>query len=268
MSESVQEFLRGTPVQQEVYFQMATIGGNNYHQMMNNAAKAGAKTVVGQGLGAGVSKQVKTQSKAKETPASKETVSPELAKALESAKAQDDSQAAMHDVKDNAAQANAKKKDIGGGDDENDVRGRDVDRPKPGFVFVEGEEGEKYQIKEADANKVARMDGKSFSEKLNSDMPDGTRRASEATLNNQIESKGTEEVSKMKEGDSKFNTAIEGMDLEPAEDFMAAGSTPAPIKSPKDEKPMMVEDEHAENLAKEAAKQQLAAGGGSEAFVA
>lgn len=248
---------------------MATIGGNNnFHQLMSSAAKAGAKTVVGQGLGAGVSKQVKTQSKTKETPASKETVSPELAKALESAKAQDETQSAMRDVSDNAAQANAKKKDIGGGEDENDLRGRDVDRPKPGFVFVEGEEGEKYQIKEADANKVTRMDSKSFSEKLNSDMPEGTRRAAEATLNNQIEANGTDKVSKMKEGDSKFSSAVEGMDLEPAEDFMAAGSTPAPIRSAKDEKPMMVEDEHAEQLAKEAAKQQLASGGGTEAFVA
>lgn len=279
MSESVQRSVQKPAATNGGLLKMATIGGNNYHQLMNNAAKSGAKTVAGQGLGGGISKQLKGNKTPKEKGLTKtgETVSPELAKALENAKNQDGAAAAKAEVADNAAQANAKKKDIGGGDDEDHRVGQgDLEKPKPGFVFVEGADDEQYQIKETEANQVARMDGKSFSEKLNADMPEGTKRASEATLNNQIETKGTDEVSKMKEGPKDFAVAVENMDLEPAEDAMAVGKIPMGIMTPNGKASgtgnsappqLQFDDEHNEKLAGDAAKKQMMAGA-QEAFVA
>ncbi len=143
---------------------------------------------------------------------------------------------------------------------------------KPGYVLVEGESPEDdYQIKEADANKLTRLDAKSnWKEKVLGDMPENVRKIAGPMVAAKTETvKDREKFSELKEGKSEFNEHVEGMKLQMVGTDRESLSVPTPSLTPAKQQPMMLEDEHSETIVKESAKQQLAAGGApSEAFVA
>lgn len=80
---------------------------------------------------------------------------------------------------------------------------------------------------------------------------------------------GRKKNAELKMGDAKFSNEVEGMVLDPTAKMDPRGKVgKAGIRTPKDEKPKMMEDPHAEDIMKEAARLQVANGGGAEAFVA
>lgn len=161
--------------------------------------------------------------------------------------------------------------------DEENFDGKDLgpgehQEVKPGYVLVEGESPEDdYQIKEADANKLTRLDAKSnWKEKVLGDMPENVRNIAGPMVAAKTETvKDREKFSELKEGKPEFNETIEGMKLKMLGTDRESLSVPSPSLTPAKQQPMMVPDEQSEAIVKDAAQQQLAANGApDEAFVA
>ena len=261
---------------------MATIGPNfNKIQMRNDAAALkDAKTVDSKEAMQGLTKNVslkdtkktdKNEGVKRQDGIDFRTLQ-KLDEAEQAEKNKDSQKAGAESNIDEAAQQNVKKKDIGRKDEDDLKVGKgETKEVKEGYVRVEGtDEDDGYEIKEADKNKLDRMDLDSQREKILGDMPSHVREASTKMVMNQIDKDGPEKVSNMKEGKPEFNEAVEGMELANTEDVQESGSIPAEIKSPesKDFKPLMLEDPHADETMKRAALEQAKNGGGQEAMIA
>lgn len=229
----------------------------------SHAAQTGASDKVG--------KQAKTQKKEGSKLNEKSFLSEAAQKALDKAEATDAEQDAHRanlkenaaDVADDIALRNKTKK-RGEDDDDKRVGSGQVKEKKSQTVFAL-DDGDEYEVTTTQAEGVKKMDGKSPEEIL-AGMPEGARKASEATLDAQIKTKGTDKVADLKD-DPKITAVAEQLDLDPAESLKESAVI-APIKDAKNEPPMLQDDPNAERMAKEAAIKQMQSGGGPEAMIA
>ncbi len=250
---------------------MSTIGQNfqrvldaqNYQKTMQGGGK-GAQTVANQGL-TNVSKQATKNQQATES-LDKATLDrlDRLAQAEAEEQAKTQGQA---DVADNAAQSNKmrKKEETGKTAEDLDVGPGEAQTKTATGTFVD-EADEAISIPKEQAKALESMDDKRHAERILEDMPEANRTAASSMLSTQLQTKGSDKVAELKD-DPKVGAVVEEMDLEPAESLQEA-ARPAPIMSAKNEKPMLLEDPHSENLAKEAAAQQLREGGAQEQMIA
>lgn len=250
---------------------MSTIGQNfqrildaqNYQKTMQGGGK-GAQTVANQGF-TNVSKQATKNQQSTES-LDKATLDrlDRLAQteAEEQAKAQ-----GQADVADNAAQSNKmrKKEETGKTAEDLDFGPGETKTQAGTGTFVE-EADEAIAIPKEQAKALEAMDDKRHADRILEDMPEANRTAASSMLSSQIQTKGKDKVAELKD-DPKVTGVVEEMDLEPAETLQEA-ARPAPIRSAKDEKPMVLDDPHSETLAKEAAAQQLREGGAQEQMIA
>ena len=220
----------------------------------------------------GASNQLNEKSKT-ERKGPTEGLSPELQAKLNAAaekEAEADATAqARQSVADDALVQNksTKRKDIEEKDDSDYGVGQGDVKTKDGSRVLEldgGDDGETFQITKAEGEKLDRLDGRS-PEQILAGMPENSRKAAEATLDTQIKTQGKEKVAQLKD-DPKITAKVEEMDLEPVGSLRDEAKV-APIRTPKDEPPMMVVDEASESMAKEAAIRQMQQGGG-EAMLA
>jgi hypothetical protein len=141
-----------------------------------------------------------------------------------------------------------------------------------GNFVVHGEsEEEDFEITGAQASRLGTLDSpKHAREKVLGDMPEHVRKASENMIAEKTDTEQKRERhADLKDGSKEFADQVEGVILEPAESFRAAGKRPASLRGPKQEKPMVAEDPYSEELVRELAKEQLAQEGSpDEAFVA
>lgn len=156
-----------------------------------------------------------------------------------------------------------KRKDL---ESDNDPRvgAGNVEEKKGHRVFaLDDDHGSSYEVSEAEGRKMDSLD-KRTPEQILSGMPEGARRAAEATLDTQIKAKGTDKVAELK-SDPKVDAVAEDLDLDLVHSLKDSAK-PAPIMDAKKEPPMVVEpSEHEQHVAKEIAMKRA---GEQEAFVA
>lgn len=175
-------------------------------------------------------------------------------------------QTAQESVADDAVVQNktTKRKDLETDNSDYQVGYGEVEEKKGHRVFaLDDDQDSSYEVSEAEGRKMDSLD-KRTPEQILSGMPEGARRAAEATLDTQIKAKGTDKVAELK-SDPKVDAIAEDLDLDPVQSFRD-GAKPAPIMDAKKEPPMVVEpSEHEQHVAKEIAMKQA---GEQEAFVA
>ena len=102
-------------------------------------------------------------------------------------------------------------------------------------------------------------------------IPENVRPAVLKMAEKQVGDKSTRKKNaELKMGDDKFNSKVEGVILDPAAKLDPRGKVgKAGIRTPKHEKPKMMEDPHAQDIVEAAAREQAISGGTpDEAFVA
>jgi len=231
---------------------MATIGNTSFNaaQIKHQArVNADAKTVdsheATQAVQTGASSQLSEKAKNTKTKGPGESLDAGLAARLKAAEAEaaSDVQAeARQNVADEAAVQNkTNRKELGDQDKDHRVGKGDIKGQKDGFrVFqLDEDSAESYEVSEADGRKLDSIDGRT-PEQILAGMPEGSRKAAEATLNTQVKTKGTEKVSELKD-DPKVSAVAEQLDLDPAESLRESAVV-APIRDAKNEPPMMQED--------------------------
>ena len=127
-----------------------------------------------------------------------------------------------------------------------------------------GDDAETFEITKTQGQQLDKLDEKT-PEQILAGMPENSRKAAEATLDTQMKTQGKDKIAQLKD-DPKVSAQVEEMDLDPVGSFRDEAKV-APIRTPKDEPPMMVPDENAEKMAKEAAIRQMQESGG-EAMLA
>lgn len=253
-------------------------GGQNFQLQMQQANLRDMKTIDAKEAshaaqtGASGTIAKKAETKKQKAPNEASTLSEAAQKALDKAEETDkkadnlraERQEGKADVADDMVlQLRGKKKDE---EDEPKVgKNGEVIQRDGSRVFGTEDGEESFVITKTEGAELDKLDDKS-PESILADMPEGSRNAASATLKTQMDAKGVEKVSQLKD-DPKVTAEVEKNDTELA-DLEWKQNAMAPAKTPADEPPMMVADPHAEELAKEAAKQKLANGGGDEAMIA
>lgn len=220
----------------------------------------------------GASGQIAKKAKDAKTKAPGETLDPQLMAKLQKANEKDAAQDAKAEAKkslaDDAVAQNksTKRKDLEQDNDDYRIGQGDVQKKDGSRVLsLDGADGdETFEISKTQAKQLDGVDGRTPEQILHG-MPESNRKAAEATLDTQIKTQGKEKVANLKDN-PKVTEIAEKMDLEPAESLKES-ATVAPIRTPADEPPKMVEDPHAEAMAKKAAQKQMMEGGG-EAMMA
>lgn len=263
---------------------MAGIGNNfnisqqnyqlNLQSQIRDSGKNAAAQTVAQG-NTGVTKQDKSKEKSETS---------HLSEAARKAIEQDElKNAQAKGGAENAGKAAGKKKakerektKEGGGD----VRGAERHNFAPGeqqklsdgSSIVHGDdETPSFEINKAGTARLGQMDDKNYTQATVVDtMPAHAKAVAGKMVEEKTDTgKKREKFADLKMGDDKFSGQVEGMVLEPTAKMDPRGKVgKAGIRSAKHEKPKMMEDPHAEDIMKEAARLQVANGGGAEAFVA
>lgn len=240
-------------------------------QMLESARKTGANQVSAQHGGALKQASNKGKDAAPKTEGKKVSeqsfLSEAAQKALEDEALESAQTQGRESVRDEAAIQSKGRKATKGDDDKDVAVNPGQVKQKEGIrVFPLDDDGEEsYEVSETKAKQLDNLDRRT-PEMILQGMPEGARKAAEATLDTQIKTKGRDKVAQLKD-DPKITAVAEQMDLDPAETLQESAKI-APIRTPKDEPPMMVEDTQSEVLAKEAARRQLESGGANEAMIA
>ena len=256
-------------------------GGQNFQLKMQQAVLKDARTIdskeASQAAQTGASSTVGTKSKELKSKGPKEgsILSEAAQKALDAAEAKvardqdkthDVRQESIKDVADNALQGTKRRTQ---GDDEEDKKvghGELKETKENKRVFaLDDESAEPYEVSETQGKKMDKLDERT-PESILDGMPDGAKAAAKATLDTQMQTRGTDKVSELKD-DPKITAVAEKMDLDPAESLRES-AVPAPIRDAKVEPPMLQNDPHSEEMVKEAARRQLENGEGQEAMIA
>lgn len=255
-------------------------GGPNFQQQISRAVMQDVNTVDAKeashaaqtGAAGKLAEKNKANKKESTKPAtnlkSQLTLSDAAKKAQEQEAAQDADQAARDNVKDEAAVQNRSKRGLKGGDDDDKkIRPGKVQAKESRRVLpLDDDSGETYEVTETQGKKLDTLDGRT-PESILSGMPEGARKASEATLDTQIKTKGKDKVAEFKE-DPKVTRIAEEMDLDLADpEWKASAGKPAPIAfSKKPLEPTI--DEHQEKMAKDAVQRKMMNGEADEAMIA
>ena len=235
-------------------------GINNFQAKIDQANLAKTRTVsADQGRVAAQNSGVASEkSKASEAPGERFTLSDKLQAQLanEQKALNDDMEQARAGMADEANQSHtdkkAKEKDRKIGESRVEQK-----REARTFVLDDGTD-ESYSVTETQGKKLDALDERTPDQILEG-MPDHAKAAAKATVKSQMETKGVKKFSQLKD-DPKVSAKVEGMKLNLA-DREWKENTLAPIKSPKNEPPLQMDDPHAETMAKELAMQQMANGG-------
>lgn len=258
---------------------MSTIRNNSITQQQNymNRMRADVNTVDAKeaSLAAqtGASSKIAQQVKNNKTKEPQEGLSKELQAKLAAA-AEKDAEAdataqARQNVADDAMVQNksTKRKDLGEQDNDDYRVGQGDFEKKDGTRVLKldgGDDAETFEITKTQGQQLDKLDEKT-PEQILAGMPENSRKAAEATLDTQMKTQGKDKIAQLKD-DPKVSAQVEEMDLDPVGSFRDEAKV-APIRTPKDEPPMMVPDENAEKMAKEAAIRQMQESGG-EAMLA
>lgn len=253
-------------------------GGPNFQQQINRAVLNDANTVSAQEgrqamMTGGAGKLAEQNKKNQTTKTPGEQVKLSSAAMLERAKeaeaAQDADAQNRANVADEAAVQNRGKRGLGGKDEDDkkvkpgQVKGKDGSKR----VFpLDDDSGEAYEVTETQGKKLDTMDERS-PERILSGMPEGARKASEATLDTQIKTKGLEKVAGLK-NDDKVSAVAEELDLDLADpEWKKSAAKPAPIQAAMTPLEPKISS-HDEALAKEAVQRKMATGEANEAMIA
>jgi hypothetical protein len=252
-------------------------GGPNFQAQLNRAALTDARTIdakeAGHAAQTGASDKLAEKNKQNKAKTPGEQVKLSSAAMLQRAKETEEGKDAAAqnraNVADEAAGQNVRKKDLKGGQDDDDKKVGVGDAKEKGEsrVFpLDDESGEAYEVSETQGKKLDALDERT-PESILKGMPEGARNASKATLDTQIKTKGTEKVSQLKDS-PEVSAVAEEMDLDLADpEWKKSAAKPAPIQL--NNKPMEPEvSSHDETLAKEAAQRKMASGEGQEAMIA
>ena len=168
----------------------------------------------------------------------------------------DDLDQARAGLADKANQSHGDKK---AKEKEHKIGERRVEQKAERRVFPLDDDSEgTYEVPEADGKRLDALDRKT-PEQILQGMPEHARAAATATLNSQMETKGVKKIANLKD-DPKVSDQVENMELNLA-DSSWRDNTLAPIRTPKNEPPLQMDDPHAEATAKEAAIRQMQSGG-------
>lgn len=252
-------------------------GGPNFQQQINRAVMNDANTVDAKEArqsmmtgGAGKLAEQNKKNQTTKTPGEQVKLSSAamLQRAKETEAAEDADAQNRANVADEAAVQNRSKRGLGGKDEDDkkvkpgQVKGKDGKRVFP----LDDDSGEAYEVTETQGKKLDTLDERS-PERILSDMPEGARKASEATLDTQIKTKGIEKVAGLK-NDDKVSAVAEELDLDLADpEWKKSAAKPAPIQvttTPLEPKI----SSHDEALAKEAVQRKMASGEANEAMIA
>lgn len=257
---------------------MSTIRNNSITQQQNymSRMRADVNTVdareASHAAQTGASNQISKQNKQNKAKEPTEGLSKELqaklAAAAEKDAESDATAQARQNVADDALVQNksTKRKDLEQDNDDYRVGQGDFEK-KDGTRVLKldgGDDAETFEISKAQGKQLDQLDEKT-PEQILAGMPENSRKAAEATLDTQMKTQGKDKVAQLKD-DPKVSAQVEEMDLDPVGSFRDEAKV-APIRTPKDEPPMMVLDENAEKMAKEAAIRQMQKDGG-EAMLA
>lgn len=240
-----------------------TGGLNNFQHLVDQANFAKTRTVnAEQGrVAAQNSGLASEKSKDSEPAGERFTISSKLQAQLaqEQKTLSDDVEVARQGMADEANQAHgdtkAKEKDT-----KERKLGESRVEQKSGHRVYQLDDGseETYEVPKPLADKLDALDRRTPDQILQG-MPQQARAASEATLTSQIQSKGMEKVSQMKE-DPKVSDKVEQMKLGLADKEWKENLL-EPIRTAKHEPALQMDDPHAEATAKEHALQAMQQGG-------
>ncbi|MCA9775983.1 MAG: hypothetical protein KC800_04675 [Candidatus Eremiobacteraeota bacterium] len=251
-------------------------GGPNFQQQINRAVMNDANTVSAQEgrqamMTGGAGKLAEQNKKNQTTKTPGEQVKLSNAAMLERAKeaeaAEDVEAQSRANVADEATVQHRGKRELGDKDDgkkvkPGQVKGKDGTRVFP----LDDDSGEAYEVTETQGKKLDRMDERSPNS-LNADMPEGALKASEATLDTQIKTKGIEKVAGLKNNE-EVSAVAEELDLDLADpEWKKSAAKPAPIQAPATPLEPKI-SAHDEELAKEAVQRKMASGEANEAMIA
>lgn len=231
----------------------AKIDAANFAKTRTVDAKQGS--VAAQNSGAVAQKSKDTKPKG---PSEGSTLSEAAQKALEQKSLQDDIKQAQAGLADEASQANGKTKTKDKDDKKNIGHGRIEQKESTRVFQLDDDDERSYEVPEKVGAKLDSLDRKT-PEQILQGMPEASRIAAGAMVATQ----GPVKLAKELKDDPKVTAKVEQMDLDPADPEWRE-HTLAPIKSPKDEPPLQMDDPHAEGMAKEAAVRQMQAGGGEQ----
>jgi hypothetical protein len=171
---------------------------------------------------------------------------------------------------------------------EGDIRGADngkfykvPDTAQPGDILPTEDGGslvvgdvaagvEDTKLSKGQTDRLKHLDSPDNANKQYEAIPDKVRPAVMKMAEKQVGDKaGRKKNADLKTGDAKFGDQVESPILDLTSKLDKRGQVgPAGIRTPKDEKPLNIEDPHADESMKLGAKLQASTGGGNEAFVA
>jgi hypothetical protein len=179
-----------------------------------------------------------------------------------------------------AAKAKAKEREKTKGGEDGDLRGADErhnfapgeqQKMADGSSVVHGDSDiPSFEISATGTKRLGQLDNKEYvQQNIVDTMPAQAKAVGSAMVKEKTDTpKKREKLADLKMGPDDFSSQVEGVITKATHQVDPRGKVGvAKIRSPKHEKPMVVEDTHSEELAKEAAAKALA-GGEQEAFVA
>ena len=158
-----------------------------------------------------------------------------------------------------------------GGDRQHFVPGEQQKLPNGSSIVHGDDDTPSFEIDKPGTQRLSQLDDKNFVQATVVDtMPGHTKAVAGKMVEEKTETpKKREKFADLKMGNDKFSSDVEGVILDPTHKMDKRGKVgKADIRSAKHEKPKMMEDPHAEDTMKEAAKLEMQSGKHNEAFVA